>query len=38
MLVLLAGDAGDGIDYDHADWADAQFQRADTLALEVKAA
>jgi len=25
-LVLKVGDAGDGIDYDHADWADAQFE------------
>ena len=24
-LVLLASDAGDGIDYDHADWAEARF-------------
>jgi alpha-galactosidase len=24
-LLLLVGDAGDGIDYDHADWADARF-------------
>jgi alpha-galactosidase len=27
-LVLKAGDAGDGIDYDHADWADAKFDTA----------
>jgi alpha-galactosidase len=25
QLVLRVGDAGDGIDYDHADWADAQL-------------
>ena len=25
MLVLAVGDAGDGIDYDHADWADARI-------------
>ncbi len=24
-LVLLVGDAGDGVSYDHADWADAMF-------------
>ena len=24
-LILMAGDAGDGINYDHADWADARF-------------
>ncbi|NSW56566.1 MAG: NPCBM/NEW2 domain-containing protein [Armatimonadetes bacterium] len=26
ILVLLVTDAGDGINYDHADWADAQFE------------
>jgi alpha-galactosidase len=26
MLVLKVGDAGDGIDFDHADWADAKFE------------
>ena len=26
MLVLQVGDAGDGIDYDHADWANATFE------------
>jgi alpha-galactosidase len=26
MLTLKVGDAGDGIDLDHADWADAQFE------------
>jgi len=26
MLVLMVGDAGDGISYDHADWADAKFE------------
>ena len=25
-LILLVGAAGDGIDYDHADWADARFE------------
>jgi alpha-galactosidase len=25
-LVLEAGDAGDGMNYDHADWADAKFE------------
>ncbi len=24
-LILMAGDAGDGVTYDHADWADARF-------------
>ena len=27
-LVLKVGDAGDGIDWDHADWADAKFETA----------
>jgi alpha-galactosidase len=27
-LVLKVGDAGDGIDYDHADWANAKFETA----------
>jgi alpha-galactosidase len=27
-LTLKVGDAGDGIDYDHADWADAKFATA----------
>jgi alpha-galactosidase len=27
-LVLKVGDAGDGMDYDHADWADAKFETA----------
>ena len=27
-LVLKVGDAGDGIDFDHADWADAKFETA----------
>ncbi|HVU26729.1 MAG TPA: NPCBM/NEW2 domain-containing protein [Verrucomicrobiae bacterium] len=26
MLTLKVGDAGDGISYDHADWADAKFE------------
>jgi alpha-galactosidase len=26
MLLLKVGDAGDGIDFDHADWADAKFE------------
>jgi alpha-galactosidase len=28
MLLLKVGDAGDGISYDHADWADAKFETA----------
>jgi alpha-galactosidase len=27
-LILIVGDAGDGISYDHADWADAKFEVA----------
>ncbi|HUD48084.1 MAG TPA: NPCBM/NEW2 domain-containing protein [Candidatus Baltobacteraceae bacterium] len=30
MLALKVGDAGDGINYDHADWADAQFEYSGT--------
>jgi alpha-galactosidase len=26
LLTLLVGDAGDGIDHDHADWVDAKFE------------
>ncbi len=26
MLLLKVGDAGDGIAFDHADWANARFQ------------
>jgi alpha-galactosidase len=26
MLALVVGDAGDGINFDHADWADARFE------------
>jgi alpha-galactosidase len=29
-LVLKVGDAGDGIEWDHADWADAKFETATT--------
>jgi len=29
VLILSVGDAGDGIDHDHADWADAQFVMAE---------
>jgi alpha-galactosidase len=29
-LMLLVSDGGDGIDYDHADWADAVIETADT--------
>jgi alpha-galactosidase len=28
VLVLIASDAGDGTDFDHADWADAKFEVA----------
>ncbi len=30
MLALKVGDAGDGINFDHADWADAQFEYSGT--------
>ena len=30
MLLLRVTDAGDGIDYDHADWVDPQIVRSDT--------
>ena len=35
MLVLNVGDAGDGIDYDHADWADAKFETASATTFAV---
>jgi alpha-galactosidase len=34
-LVLKVGDAGDGINYDHADWADAQFETAGAKSFAV---
>ena len=33
LLGLLVTDAGDGIDYDHADWADARLEMATTVSL-----
>ncbi|HXS69661.1 MAG TPA: NPCBM/NEW2 domain-containing protein, partial [Candidatus Polarisedimenticolia bacterium] len=32
-LLLKVGDAGDGISYDHADWADAKFETTDDAKL-----
>lgn len=42
-LMLKVGDAGDGISYDHADWADAKFEtdgdaRPETISAPVEAA
>ena len=41
-LLLQVGDAGDGIEFDHADWADAQFEisgaRPETMAAAPEAA
>ena len=34
-LTLLVGDAGDGIEYDHADWADARFETASARTFAV---
>src|ERR1039457_4060753 len=34
-LVLKVGDAGDGMDYDHADWADAKFETAGATTFTV---
>ena len=34
-LTLKVGDAGDGIDYDHADWADAKFETASATTFVV---
>ena len=34
ILALKVGDAGDGISYDHADWADAKFEVADGTPLQ----
>ena len=38
MLLLKVGDAGDGIAFDHADWADAQFETVDSAQLATQAA
>ena len=43
MLMLKVGDAGDGVSYDHADWADAKFEtigdvRFETMGAPVEAA
>ncbi len=35
MLVLKVGDAGDGIDYDHADWANAKFETTSATTFAV---
>jgi len=37
-LLLKVGDAGDGISYDHADWADAKFETAADAKLETMSA
>ena len=37
-LLLKVGDAGDGISYDHADWADAKFETAGAVQLETVSA
>jgi alpha-galactosidase len=37
-LLLLVGDAGDGFEYDHADWADAHFVVTGAQPISVKAA
>lgn len=34
-LVLKAGDGGDGIDFDHADWVDAKFETASATSFAV---
>ena len=34
-LVLKVGDAGDGIDFDHADWVDAKFETASATTFVV---
>jgi alpha-galactosidase len=34
-LMLKVGDAGDGIDYDHADWVDAKFETATATSFVV---
>jgi alpha-galactosidase len=36
-LLLYVGDAGDGITYDHADWADAQFEYSGSAPTTVAA-
>jgi alpha-galactosidase len=38
ILLLKVGDAGDGISYDHADWADAKFETATNAKLEAMSA
>ena len=38
LLVLKVGDAGDGIDHDHADWADAKFDDRERHHLRRRAA
>jgi len=38
MLLLLVGDAGDGFEYDHADWADARLEVTGALPTAVKKA
>jgi len=35
VLTLKVGDAGDGIDFDHADWADAKFDTASATSFVV---
>ncbi len=37
-LLLKVGDAGDGITWDHADWADARFEVSDDAKLETMSA
>ena len=37
-LMLKVGDAGDGISYDHADWADAKFETIGDVRLETMGA
>jgi alpha-galactosidase len=37
-LLLLVGDAGDGFEYDHADWADAHFEVTGASPRTIKAA
>jgi hypothetical protein len=36
-LALIVTDGGDGVDYDHADWADAKVSCSDTIAPTVSA-
>ena len=37
-LLLKVGDAGDGISYDHADWADAKFETIGDVQFETMSA